>query len=121
MARKTKDELAAEHKAYVEQQLEQRRLEYPARLMQVLEDATLENFEIQVHEGNFIVEDRDDYGCRSYTLAYHWCESFNDELQSLEREVQYKKAARIAREKQYLVREQALAKLTQQEREALGL
>jgi hypothetical protein len=122
MARKTKQELAAERLAYEAQQKQEAREAYPARLMAVLALATEKNnFELSVRENQFYVVDRDDRA-DDYLLPYKF-EDYESlySLESLENAVDSKARARAEQERKYLVRQSALAKLTAEERELLDL
>jgi hypothetical protein len=122
MARKTKQELAAERLAYEAQQEQEAREAYPARLMAVLALATEKNnFELSVRENQFYVVDRDDRA-DDYLLPYKF-EDYKSlySLESLENAVDSKARARAEQERKYLVRQSALAKLTAEERELLDL
>jgi hypothetical protein len=122
MARKTKQELAAERLAYEAQQEQEDREAYPARLMAVLELATEKhNFELTVYQNTFYVVDRDDRD-DTYYLSYKYenAQSLYS-LESLEDSVNRKAKARAEELRRYEVRKAALAKLTAEERELLDL
>jgi hypothetical protein len=122
MARKTKQELAAERLAYEAQQEQEAREAYPARLMAVLELATEKhNFELTVYRNKFYVVDRDDRD-DNYLVPYKF-EDYESlySLESLEDSVNRKAKARAEELRRYEVRKAALAKLTAEERELLDL
>ena len=121
---KTKAELTAEREAFDAARLEEMVRAYPQRLMAVLERATKENFELTVREGQFRVEDRDGgYGRRgeAYMLTLEFSKSGDSTLDRLEWDVEEKEAARREAERKANLRATALAKLTAEERETLGL
>ena len=121
MARKTKAELAAEREAELQVRLAVAKATYTERLMAVLERATKENFELEVKNGLFKVEDRYERRRNAYNLQPTWTETADMDLYSLEVSVELKEEARAEREQKALVRATALAKLTAEEREELGL
>ena len=122
MPRKTKAELAAE--ATLARALAERmaRDEYPARLMAALEEATNEsNYELTVVNGMFALRDRDDrYGSvLSLTAAY--TENSYNALENLEMELEMKAEERAEANRRVALKHAALAKLSTEEREVLGL
>ena len=122
MARKTKAELAAEREAAHQARYDVARATYTERLMAVLERAVKENFELEVRDGKFRVEDRDDrrFGGTFY-LPPAWDEMADVDLFQLEVSVELKEEARAEREQKAQARAVALSKLSQEERELLGL
>jgi hypothetical protein len=121
MVRKTKAELAAEREAEHQAQLTVAKATYTERMMAVLERAVRENFELNVSNGKFVVEDRDERRRDAYFLQPTWTETADMDLYSLEVSVELKEEARAEREQKALVRATGLAKLTAEEREELGL
>lgn len=95
---------------------------YTERMMAVLQRAGKENFELEVRDGKFRVEDRDDrrFGGTFY-LPPAWDRMADVDLFQLEQAVEFKEEARAEREQKAQVRATALAKLTAEEREELGL
>lgn len=126
MTRKTKAELAMEREAEQAQQVASKQSPnastYTERMMDVLQRASKENFELEVRDGKFRVEDRDDrrFGGTFY-LPSAWDRMADVDLFQLEQAVEFKKEARAEREQKAQVRASALAKLTAEEREELGL
>lgn len=121
MARKTKAEQAAEREAEQLAQLAVAKATYTERMMAVLARATKENFELEVKDMLFKVEDRDERRRDAYFLSPTWSETADMDLYSLELSVELKEEARVEREQKAQVRATALAKLTQEERAELGL
>jgi len=121
MARETRAErevrLEAEHQA----QLAVAKASYTERMMAVLERAVKENFELNVSNGQFVVEDRDDRYRQAYNLQPTWSETADMDLYRLEVSVELKEEASAELVRKAQVRGKALAKLTEEEREALGL
>jgi hypothetical protein len=130
MARKTKEERLAARKEQEElrqAQAEMReivlRIEYPARLMRALEEATSKNnYELEVRDGMFTLRDRDS---RNYDNPLHLLHSYSEDtqnnLENLEWDLTEKAQERARRDQLYAVKQAALAKLSDEERAALGL
>jgi hypothetical protein len=122
MARKTKAELEAERE-------EQRALaeahefaQYPTRLMAALETATKKfNYELEVENWMFVLMNRD--RPRDPPLNFTMTHNPNSQLalETLEWELKDLAEQRAERERVYLAREAALAKLTPEERKLLNL
>ncbi len=121
MARKTKAEQQAEREAERQAQLAVAKSTYTERLMAVLERAVKENFELNVSNGQFVVEDRDSRYRQAYNLQPTWTETADMDLYSLEVSVELKEEASAELVRKAQVRGKALAKLTDEERELLGL
>ena len=121
MARKTKAELTAEREAAHQARYDVAKATYTERMMAVLERAVKENFELTVRSGKFVVEDRDERRASPYVVQPVWTETADMDLYSLEVSVELKEeeSAELVRKAQ--VRGKALAKLTEEERELLGL
>ena len=121
MARETKaqrlEREAAERAAYEAEQA----ATYPQRLMAMLERATNQNFELEVREGKFVLEDRDDRRDRAVELTLTYTRENQEALHELDWRVELKEEAAREAERRYQVRQGALAKLSQEERELLGL
>lgn len=100
---------------------------YPQRLMALLERAQNVNFKLTVKDGEFLLVDRDadrysavecDYGVR-LTLTYdHQTEQA---IHELDWRVNIKEEAEREARRRIEIRNQALNKLSQEEREILGL
>ena len=121
MARKTKAEQQAEREAERQAQMAVAKSTYTERLMAVMERATKENFELNVSNGQFVVEDRDSRYRQAYNLQPTWSETADMDLYSLEVSVELKEEASAELVRKAQVRGKALAKLTEEERELLGL
>ena len=121
MARETRaqreERLAREEAAAAEQQ----KTLYPARLMAVFERATKTGrFELSVVNGAFEVTRRDTVTAPlRFTLAYSFAN--DDALNELEWDVERFEREEAEAERRYQVRQTALAKLSKEERELLGL
>ena len=121
MARKTKAELVAEREAEHQARMAVARATYTERLMALLERATKENFELEVKNAQFAVTDRDDRYRQAYNLPPTWSETADMDLFALEVSVELKEEERADAERRANLRTTALNKLSQEEREALGL
>ena len=122
MARKTKAELAAEREAYEAAQRAERAAAYPAKLMAALEEATQKNnYELTVVNGMFSLRDRDASRDPALSLTAAYTENSQNALENLEWDLQMKAEERAEAERRYAVKQAALAKLSKEERELLGL
>jgi hypothetical protein len=126
MARETKiQRLAREEQERVAYEAELKAT-YPQRLMDMLERAQKVNFELTIKDGKFLLEDRDasrysvmERDIVSLTLTY---DSQNKQaIQELDWRVERKEEAEREAQRRALARNQALNKLTQEERDLLGL
>jgi hypothetical protein len=97
--------------------------QYLPKLMTVLESATnLNNYELTVTEGLFRVRDRDAERWETpVLLSPTYTQSNWDKLEDLEFELEFEAKARAEAERRYAVKQAALAKLSSEERELLGL
>ena len=121
MARKTKAELTAEREAAHQARYEVAKSTYTERMMAVLERAVKENFELNVSNGKFVVEDRDERRVSPYVVQPTWSDVADMDLYSLEVAVELKEEARAESERLSQLRRQAFLKLTEEEQQALGL
>ncbi len=126
MARRT----AAERRAEAERMRElseQARVaretaEYPAKLMAALEEATnLNNYELTVKNGMFSLRDRDASTDLTLSLTAAYTENSYNALENLEWDLQEKAQEREQALRRYTMKQTALAKLSKEERELLGL
>jgi hypothetical protein len=121
MARETKAQREARLELAHEGRLAMARATYTERMMAVLERAVKENFELTVRSGKFVVEDRDERRVSPYVVQPTWSETADMDLYSLEVSVELKEEASAELVRKAQVRGKALAKLTEEERELLGL
>jgi hypothetical protein len=121
MARKTKAELAAEREAELQARLAVAKATYTERLMALLERAVKMNYELTVKEGLFRVEDRDDRRSDAYLFTVNYTEASDSTLNTLEWYVMDKEEQAAEAERRSRVKQAALAKLSTEERELLGL
>lgn len=121
MARMTKEEKQAKMEAEAREMEAVSRATYPARLMVLLERAYKENFEVRPLAGRFEVQDRDEKLERTVFLTLEYSLPNEEELEELEFQVNNKERERAEAERKYQARQTALAKLSKEERELLGL
>jgi hypothetical protein len=121
MARETKAQREARLELIQEGRLAMARATYTQRMMAVLERAVRENFELEVKNMLFKVEDRDDRRSSPYMLYPEWTVVSDMALYDLELAVELKEEARAKREQKANARAAALAKLNAFERDLLGL
>lgn len=94
---------------------------YVQRMMATLQRATDENFELEVSEySKFLVTDRDDRDVWFHVEPVYSKEA-DEALQELEWSVQWKEERTAEANRKMLVRNQALAKLSKEEKDLLGL
>ena len=122
MARKTKAELAAERViAEAARRLADAEA-YPAKLMMALEEATtLNNYELSVRNGMFSLRDRDSRSDLTLSLTRAYTENSWNALESLEWDLNEKAEERAESERLSALRRQAFLKLSEEEKNALGL
>lgn len=124
MARETKAQRMEREAAEQAAQEATQRANYHTMLMTALESATQENnYELEVRAGMFKLRDRDSSdGWREATLLTL---SYNQEsweaLEDLNFRLQLKAEARAEAERKLEAKKAALAKLTQEEKQLLGL
>lgn len=120
MARKTKAEREAEAQTAREQQEAESREAYPNLLMNALERATNLSFELEVRNGTFRVTDRNSPN-DAWELTYRYTPDADADLDMLRWELEQREAAEAEANRKWLARQVALAKLSEEERELLGL
>jgi len=120
MAKKTQAQKQAEQLAFRQAQRDAAVAAYQPRLMKALEQATmLSNMELTVRDGNFLVRDRDHR--EDYTLSTEYTDDAEDVLGNLEYELCRQAEVRAHAARLAALQQQARAKLTQEELDALGL
>ena len=122
MARKTKAEQAAEREEALALQEAHDFAQFPSRLMAALEEATQKNnFELVVRNSQFVLVDLDRPRNTPFTLTMTHTRTAQWALEALERTLEEMEFDRAHARAQAAVRAAALAKLTKEERELLGL
>ena len=120
MARKTKAQLDAEAQALREQQEAEAREAYPNLLMDALERATRLGFQIVVRDQKFVVIDRNSPK-DAWGLTYSYTPDADSDLDMLRWVLEQREAAEAEANRKWLARQVALAKLSEEERDLLGL
>ena len=126
MARRTAAERRAEaermRQLSEEARVARETAEYPARLMAALEEATEKNnYELTVKNGMFSLRDRDENRAPALSLTAAYTENSYNALESLEWDLRMKAEERAEAERRLALKRAALSKLSEEEREVLGL
>ena len=123
MVRKTKAELEAEAQAAREQREAEAREAYPNLLMDALERATKLGFGIVVRDKKFLIVDRNSHSSVNDMpgLTYKYTPDSDAALDMLRWDLDQLEAAEAEANRKWLARQAALAKLSEEERELLGL
>lgn len=123
MARKTKAELVAEREAALEAARFEEQLAYPSRLMAALEDAvTNNNYELTVRAGVFVLTNRNARRPdQFYELWYSYSSVAQFNLEDLEDTLRDAAEERELANRRFEMKQNALSKLTKEERELLGV
>ena len=120
MARETREQREARWAAEREEQRKANSSAYLPRLMVLLEAASSESFELRVENARFVLLDFSNSNAKfSFASAYNEDDWF--ELDRFEQELEYRKREREEQARRVAVKQAALAKLTKEERELLGL
>lgn len=120
MPRETKQQ-RMEREAIEQAALEARLIaEYPYKLMSILERATKSNFELKVCDGKFRVVDLDNPRDGEVHFSVEYSQDDHDALLNLEWRVKLKEEAGREMNRQRLLKQSALAKLSPEERDVLG-
>jgi hypothetical protein len=121
MAREAKEQRlareAAENAAYEAEQ----KATYPQRLMAMLERATKVDFELTVQSGWFVVTERNNRDKEEYEFSLEYGATNESNLEGLGWDVRYKEQEQEEAQRKYQLRQNALAKLSKEEREELGV
>ena len=120
MAYMTKMQREAAEAARVEQE-NQLRAEYPTRLMKVLSQATELQYALSVVNDSFVVTEPNETYPELFTMSYEYNAEAVQQLYDLELELSVKYADFAEKERRQQVRANALAKLSDEERELLGV
>ena len=122
MARKTTKQSAEALAKWQAERVEQERAEYFPLLMKTLEDATKAGFFMSVREGKFAVRTNDWVSWQDgYHLTPEYTEDNYNVLQNLKHDVEHRLFLLAEERRKAELRNNALAKLTQEERELLNL
>ncbi len=118
MPRQTKAEREARQAEFIAQQEEENRNTYFPRLMKALEEASNLYWDISVKNEAFVVDDKNS---TEYIVSPVYREANMWSLDDLERDIKNEQLRRAEVQRQYELRKNALAKLTEEDRKALGL
>ena len=121
MARMTKAQREAAQEAARVEQENQLRAEYPTRLMKALSRATELQFVLSVVNDSFVVTDPSERYPELFTMSYEYNVAAEQRLYDLELELKLRYAEFVEKERRQQVRANALAKLSDEERELLGV
>ena len=121
MARMTKAQREAAQEAARVEQENQLRAEYPTRLMKALSRATELQFVLSVVNDCFVVTDPSERYPELFTMSYEYNVAAEQQLYNLELELKLRYAEFVEKERRQQVRANALAKLSDEERELLGV
>lgn len=121
MARKTKAEKLALQERERRRAMDQQINDYPALLMRILEFATEMNYELRVKEGQFVLHDRDGSSYDDVVLTQTYSDESLYRIEMLEGLLECKAEQEREANRRLLVRQSALAKLSAEEREILGI
>ena len=121
MARMTKAQREATEEAARVEQEKQLRAEYPTRLMKALSRATELKFVLSVVDGSFVVTEPNETYPELFTMSYEYNAEAEQQLYDLELELKLKYDEFVEKERRQQVRANALAKLSDEERELLGV
>ena len=121
MARMTKMQREAAEEAVRVEQEKQLHVEYPTRLMKALSQATELQFVLSVVDDSFVVTDPNETYPELFTMSYEYNAEAEQYLYDLELELKLKYDEFVEKERRQQVRANALAKLSDEERELLGV
>jgi hypothetical protein len=125
MARETKAQRDARFDAEREARLAKQVAEYPQRLMTTLARATNAYFELAVVDNKFVVRNRDRYDTNTVTLAYAHSSDSQEQLESLEYDLDRHEEKMAEQKRLAEVKAEAFRKVnelfTAEERELLNL
>lgn len=121
MARMTKMQREAAEEAVRVEQEKQLRVEYPTRLMKALSQATELKFVLSVFDDSFVVTEPNETYPEMFTMSYEYTVAAEQQLYNLELELKLKYAEFAEKERRQQIRANALAKLSFEERELLGV
>ena len=121
MARMTKTQREAIEEAARVEQENRLRAEYPTRLMKALSQATELKFVLSVVDDSFVVTEPNETYPELFTMSYEYNAEAKEQLYDLEMELSLKYADFAEKERRQQVRANALAKLSFEERELLGV
>ena len=120
MARETRAQREARWALEAEAQRKTNSNAYLSRLMELFEAASSESFELRVENARFVLLDFSNSNAK-FSFAYAYDDDDWFELDRFEQELKYRKREREEQALRVAAKQAALAKLTKEERELLGL
>ena len=120
MARETKAERLAREAAEHEARVEALKAEYPERLMAAMARAYENNYDVVPKNNEFRLVDRDERDS-AFTVSYAFSEANDAALNELDWTLTYKEEKVREERRKMEVRNAAWYKLTEEERQLLGL
>lgn len=124
MAKETKfqrEVRQAEERVALVARVESERANYLSRMMLALEAAVKCGFALEVKEGKFVLYDRNDRDHELTYLSVMYSESSQDKLSDFEWKVDCRSREEAEAERKFMVKQAALAKLSKEEKELLGV
>ena len=122
MAKETKAERLLREENELQRHLAECKATYQPRLMALLERAQASNFEVAVKGMTFQVYDRDDRDQTTHAVDLEYSiDADNYSLSDMEQRVTWKEGAEREANRKFLATQVALAKLSKEEKELLGL
>lgn len=120
MSRESKAAAIARKNREMEEEASWRERDYPSRLMLILERALRVNYDIDVVDQKFYLVDRDERN-DTYTFSNVYSGENSEVLDSLACEIIRKEKKEAERNRLATVRWNAINKLTEEERQVLGI
>ena len=122
VAKETKAERLLREENELQRHLAECKATYQPRLMALLERAQASNFEVAVKGMTFQVYDRDDRDQTTHAVDLEYSiDADNYSLSDMEQRVTWKEGAEREANRKFLATQVALAKLSKEEKELLGL
>jgi len=121
MARETRAQREERLEAERQARMAVARATYTERMMTVFARAVKMNFELTVDLNTFSLSDRDERRATPFLVYPTWSELADSDLYTLEMAVEWKEEAVAEAERLRNLRQTALSKLTNEERQALNL
>lgn len=122
MAKETKAERQVREEAELAMYKAEQEATYPARLMNTLHRAQLANFALAAsNDLTFSLYDHDERDHNVFEVDYFYSETADEALSTLERNVTWKEQRTAEANRVFLAKQCALAKLSKEEKELLGL
>jgi hypothetical protein len=121
MAKETKAERTLREGNERSMYLAEQEATYLPRLMAAMQRARAANFELEVQGMSFVLRNRNDRDYDANVLELEYSQSANDTLDELEWQVKRVEEREAEANRKFLAKQCALAKLSKEEKELLGL